>query len=311
MGKIAKEIEIETETETENDKKLTPYQKVALIGISLVLICCFFTSYSRYIATTTIEVREIKIVNKNLPADYHGFKIAHLSDIHYNTTIRKDQLNEIVEKVNQLKPDLVVLTGDLLDKRTTYSEQDFTDLTETLAKIDPVIGKYAVTGNHDVTFTEWETIIKNSGFINFNDQYDLLYKDSYDPILLAGSSSNLNDKKKIQDKLKPTIDYMNSVKKNTDGAYQYAILLLHEPDMIQQIDYEKFDLVLAGHSHQGQIRIPFFGAIITPKGAKTYYEEHYNIDGTELYISNGLGTSKYPYRLFNRPSIYFYRLQNN
>ncbi len=293
------------------ESRFTLWQKIVILILLIFVFIAAIISYSRYIATSKIEVREIKVVNQNLPSDYHGFKIVQLSDIHYNTTIYKDELNKIVQKVNKMKPDIVVLTGDLFDKNTEYQEQDFVDISELLMKIEASVGKYAITGNHDVKFTEWETVIKNSGFTNLNDTYELIYKDSYDPILIAGVSSNLNDTKNINDKMKPTIDYMNSIKQSVEGSYQYAILLLHEPDYIRDTDYEKFDLALAGHSHHGQIRLPIIGTIITPKGAKEYYNEHYNIDGTELYISNGLGTSSYPYRLFNRPSIYLYRLENN
>lgn len=293
------------------ESKFTLWQKIAMIILFLLIFIAGVILYSRYIATSKIEVREIKVINQNLPSDYHGFKIVQLSDIHYNTTIYKEELNKIVQKINKMKPDIVVLTGDLFDKNTEYQENDFTDISEALMKIDASVGKYAITGNHDVKFTEWETVIKNSGFTNLNDTYELIYKDSYDPILIAGVSSNLNDTKNISDKMKPTFDYMNTIKQIVEGSYQYAILLLHEPDYIKNIDYEKFDLALAGHSHHGQVRLPFIGAVITPKGAKEYYNEHYNIDGTELYISNGLGTSSYPYRLFNRPSIYLYRLETN
>lgn len=293
------------------ESRFTLWQKIVILILLIFVFIAAIISYSRYIATSKIEVREIKVVNQNLPSDYHGFKIVQLSDIHYNTTIYKDELNKIVQKVNKMKPDIVVLTGDLFDKNTEYQEQDFVDISELLMKIEASVGKYAITGNHDVKFTEWETVIKNSGFTNLNDTYELIYKDSYDPILIAGVSSNLNDTKNINDKMKPTIDYMNSIKQSVEGSYQYAILLLHEPDYIRDTDYEKFDLALAGHSHHGQIRLPIIGTIITPKGAKEYYNEHYNIDGTELYISNGLGTSSYPYRLFNHPSIYLYRLENN
>ena len=83
---------------------------------------------------------------------------------------------------------------------------------------------------------------------------------------------------------------------------------MHEPDYIDDIDYSKFDLVLAGHSHNGQVRIPFIGATILPDGAKKYYKEYYKLEDTKLYISSGIGTTILPIRLFNKPSYNFYRI---
>ena len=92
-----------------------------------------------------------------------------------------------------------------------------------------------------------------------------------------------------------------------ENDVKYKILLLHEPDTIDNLS-ERFDLILAGHSHNGQVRLPLIGAVILPDGAKRYYEEHYTINNTELFISSGLGTSSLPLRFMNHPSINFYRI---
>ncbi len=86
---------------------------------------------------------------------------------------------------------------------------------------------------------------------------------------------------------------------------------MHEPDFINEIDYNTFNLILAGHSHNGQIRLPFIGAIILPPGAKKYYKEYYKLNNTDLFISSGLGTSNLDIRLFNKPSFNFYRITKN
>lgn len=89
----------------------------------------------------------------------------------------------------------------------------------------------------------------------------------------------------------------------------YTISLLHEPDVIDNIISKyKVDLALAGHSHNGQVRLPKIGAILKVEEGKKYPNERYNVDGTELFVSGGLGTSMYEFRFFNRPSINLYRL---
>ena len=89
----------------------------------------------------------------------------------------------------------------------------------------------------------------------------------------------------------------------------YKIILVHEPDITNQIvkDYS-VNLILAGHSHNGQIRLSIIGPIYTPEYAKIYYDNYYDINGTSLYISSGIGVSTINYRLFNHPSINFYRI---
>ena len=100
------------------------------------------------------------------------------------------------------------------------------------------------------------------------------------------------------------IDYNNFINEND---IKYKILLLHEPDTIDNIN-NNFALILAGHSHNGQVRLPLIGATILPVGSKRYYKEHYTINNSELYISSGLGTSTLPLRFLDHPSINFYRI---
>ena len=93
----------------------------------------------------------------------------------------------------------------------------------------------------------------------------------------------------------------------------YTVLLLHEPDQVDHLnDFTEdtnytFDIALAGHSHLGQVRVPYIGALWTPYGSKKYYDEHYVLDNRDLYISGGLGTSGLKLRFFNKPSINVYR----
>ena len=96
---------------------------------------------------------------------------------------------------------------------------------------------------------------------------------------------------------------------NNDNI-DYKIILVHEPDYIDTITSKyDIDLVLAGHSHNGQINIPFVKNFILPYGSKKYYENYYNVDNTPLYISSGIGESRINLRFLNKPSINFYRIK--
>ena len=164
------------------------------------------------------------------------------------------------------------------------------------------MGKYAVNGNNDIQNEVFESILLGSDFKYLNNESDFIYYQNQTPILLSGTSTlyqgNADVTKTFQDK-------------NTN-AY-YTISLMHEPDQIETIvANRKIDLALAGHSLNGQIRIPRIGAIIHPMGAQNYHNEHYLVsttsNTTELFVSGGLGTDTAPFRLFNHPSINFYRL---
>lgn len=284
-------------------------KKHALLKIILIIIFVMVVIilYSRFIATKGLDIKEYKITNELITDNFYGFKIVHISDIHYGRTVNKKELENLVNEVNLLKPDIVVLTGDLMDKDTEMNETINKDISDTLSKIDVSVGAYAISGNHDKYFTEWEDIIQNSGFKNMNDGYELIYNEGYTPILLAGISSNNEDIISIEEKYQPIEEFITT---NEDFSNIYKILLMHEPDFIDNINYSYFSLVLAGHSHNGQIRLPLIGATILPPNGKKYYDEYYKLNSTDLYVSNGVGTSTISFRLFNKPAINFYRLTN-
>jgi len=285
------------------EKKKHPIIKFIII---FILIIAAILLYSRFIATKGLVTKEYKITSSSIQDNFHGFKIVHISDVHYGRTTDKKDLNNMVKEVNLLKPDIVVLTGDLIDRDTKLDDALKGEISEALSSINANVGKYAISGNHDSNFSEWESIINDSGFKNLNDTYELIYNDGYTPILLAGLSSNLNNQVDITERYNKILEYSN----NENIKELYKILLIHEPDYINNIDYSNFNLILAGHSHNGQVRLPFIGGIILPNGAKKYYKEHYKINNTDLYISSGIGTSGINFRLFNKPSINFYRLTN-
>lgn len=293
----------------EKEKNKSIWKKI-IVGLGIcTLIICSILLYSRYISTKGFIIKEYKIVNEKITDNFHGLKIVHISDIHYGTTIHKKELTNVVNKINTLRPDIVVLTGDLLDKNTELPENYEKDLIEVLSKIETTIGKYAINGNHDYKFKNFNTIIEQSGFTNLNDSYDQIYKDGNNYILLSGMSTNLHGDKTVEEKLESTIALLNNIPEEERNNI-YKILLVHEPDVIDNINSVDFDLVLAGHSHNGQVRLPFIGAIKRVELAEKYYDEHYRIDNTELYISGGLGTSVVKFRFFNKPSINFYRITN-
>lgn len=279
--------------------KLRKWVKVTFfIILSLTLIFI----YARYINIKGLKVKEYSIVDNRLPDNFYGLKIVQISDIHYKVTTDYNDLKKVAKQINLIKPDIVILTGDLFDKNIKYTNKDFNDIKKFLKSIDCNIEKLAIKGENDLEFDNWTSIIEESGFKNINNTYEEVFYSGIDPLLIIGIETNYNN-----DTINETIDNIYSSLKY---EYKYSILVLHEPDLINNIDYSKFNLILAGHSHNGQIVLPFIGGIIKNKGATKYFSEYYELNNTKLYISNGIGTSKYKFRFLNKPSINLYRLRN-
>ena len=108
----------------------------------IILVLTGTYLYGRYIETKNFKVKEYSIIDPNLPNSFQGIKIVQISDIHYKTIINKEELNSIVNKVNLIKPDIVILTGDIFDKSIKYSDDDFNDIKEILKNIEYSLGKY-------------------------------------------------------------------------------------------------------------------------------------------------------------------------
>lgn len=272
--------------------------------ISVILIIIGIILYARFIGTMGLETKEYAIYDKNLPSGFDGIKIVHFSDLHYNRAITSAKVDKIIEEINLINPDIVVFTGDLIDKDMIITDSDYEYLTKAFKRINSKYGKFSILGNHD--YDEMDKVIdvfNNSGFKYLENSYEIIYNDKNEKIFIGGIGNVSYD----LDDIDKTMEYFNS---NDD--IDYKVMLLHEPDISKKIveDYN-VSLILAGHSHNGQVRLPLIGALYTPPGAKEYYDEHYVVDGANLYISSGIGVSTVNYRFWNRPSINFYRINRD
>lgn len=277
-------------------------KKVIIISIIIVAIITIILLYARFIGTSGLKINEYKITNPNITNKYHGLKVVHLTDIHYGTTINEKKLKYLVEQINFINPDIVVLTGDLLDETVEYNKDE---IINNLKEIKAKLGKYAISGNHDYPIENYNSIIKESGFTNLDNTYELIYNNTNQPIIISGISSNLIDTTDLNTKTEKFNEYIS-----TNGKPIYSILLIHEPDYIDNLDLNNYDLVLAGHSHNGQINIPLLKKLYLPVGSYKYIDGHYNINNTDIFVSNGIGTSGVKFRLFSKPSFNFYRITN-
>ena len=274
--------------------RILPY---ILLIIGIVLI------YARYIEPKNIKIKDYSITDSGLPESFDGFSVVHFSDLKLGSTITVDDLDSIVEKINKLKPDVVVFTGDLIDKEVKLSLKEKEAVTKKLGSIDPLLGKYSVKGDMDENNAIYDYVITYSGFTDISNNYELIYFKGLTPIVMYGLGS-LN--KKDQDYTK-AFAYPDE-KEDPKYMATYRILLAHEPDTIEKVKNYNISLMLSGHSLNSSINIPFIKNNYNIKGASTYYDDEYNVGQTKLYVSSGLGTNKYHLRINSRPSISVYRL---
>ena len=276
-------------------KKFIRFLLIIILVISLTIV------YARYGGTRGLITKEYKI-ETNIDNSFDGLKIVHFSDLHYLRITNKETTKNIIKEINILNPDIVVFTGDLIDKDYTPTNTDINDLKELLLSIKSKYGKYSVIGNNDNKIRETiEDIYTNSNFILLNNDYDIIYGNNNDKLFIGGLDTYSYDKSDI-DKV------MTYFTDNED--INYKIILVHEPDYIDIINskYNDINLVLSGHSHNGQVNIPYVKKLFLPFGSRKYYENYYKVSNTDLYISSGLGESRINFRIFNKPSINFYRI---
>ena len=163
-----KEIQEDLKRKEEQKETLKKVGKVTKIVLIIVLIISSFILYARFVSTSFLVVREYKVTSPNLPTNFTGFKIVQFSDLYYGSTIDTEDLQDIVDKINELKPDLVVFTGDLIAPNYTLEDGEQENITNLLKSITSTVGKYAVNGNNDIQNEVFESILLGSDFKYLN-----------------------------------------------------------------------------------------------------------------------------------------------
>ena len=263
--------------------------KKYLIG-SLAL---FAIIYATIIERNLLIKKKFSVKKKNT-ALTESIKIVHFTDVHLGKYFSIKQLDKLANKINSENPDIVILTGDLVDKMKYYFDDGKADLI--LAKISAKIGKFAVYGNHDSTPSDRYTypkILKNAGFT--------LLKNENKKIKVNDKHINIMG---IDDFFQGKIDISKATSNiNKDD---FNLLLLHEPDLIDKFTTYPIDLALAGHSHGGQIFIPFYGVLVNTGLAERYDRGFYTIGENKnilLYVNTGIGSTGLPVRFGCIPNI--------
>lgn len=235
-----------------------------------------------------VEITEYEIKSERIPDSFNGFRIAQISDLH-NT----DNNERIINMLVAAEPDIIVITGDMIDSRFTNVERAVL-FGESAAKIAPV---YYVTGNHEGrAYADYE--ILRTGLLNVgitvleNETANVEKNGEY--VTIVGLHDNRID-------LTTDIgDLLNAVRPDTEN---YKILLAHRPEFFDK--YSGVDLILSGHSHGGQVRLPYIGGLFAPgQGLFPKYDGGaYTENDKTMIVSRGLGNSLFPFRVNNNPEV--------
>ncbi|MEN8240917.1 MAG: metallophosphoesterase [Chloroflexota bacterium] len=241
--------------------------------------------------TKWVDYSKITLQIPNLPVEFDGYTIAHLTDIHFDERISPKYFERIVAKVNSFNPDLIAITGDIIDTRTPLDfDPMISNVLDELQAKDLVC---ASPGNHD----HWEgikrfnKILADSKVSVLANQLTTIWRGET-PLYICGADSLMVGKANLA-------EIIAQLPKDSS-----AILLAHEPDLaLQSAPTGKFALQLSGHTHGGLVNLPFFGPPVIPAYGTEYPEGLYDLEGMYLYTSRGVGTGFYQVRFNCRPEV--------
>lgn len=273
------------------------FKKAVTFGISSLLATSFGYFYARFIEPKRITITKHDLSHQSVPSGFDGIKIVQFSDTHIGHNFELEQLAKCTDAINKLKPDLIFFTGDLIDEPNRYPFAE--SIPPILSKLRAPLGKFAIYGNHDhggYGTNLYKGIMEASGFeVLINEGRAITFNNS--DVWIAG----------LDDLMLGKPDYDLTLSQIPEGLY--SILLAHEPDAALKTSQYNISLQLSGHSHGGQIQLPFIGPLITPPFAKHYFEGFYNVDGLKLFVNRGMGTTREPYRFLSPPEITLFTLR--
>lgn len=264
------------------------------------------------------KINKYNISSNKIPLSFDGYKILQISDLH-NTMFGNNQLR-IMDKIKEYKPDIIVFTGDMIDYRrffndikienkaiiTNRKDIPFINLLEQL-KDYPV---YMVYGNHEAIYSDKKSsqlllkFIEDTGAKFINNEAIKVYKNGYYLNLLGVCDPCIIKNRYLKDNEKLLVE-LDKLKNNIEKE-KYNILLSHRPELLENV-YSRYniDIVLSGHTHGGQVRLPFINGLYAPhQGNYPAYDKGlFEFNNTKLIVSAGLGNSSFPLRVFNRPEL--------
>ena len=248
---------------------------------------------------TALHLNIYTISSDRLPEAFDGYRIAHVSDLH-NAELGKDN-EKLLDMLQEAKPDIIAITGDIIDSRNTDIDIAL-QFTKAAMEIAPC---YYVTGNHEARVSEYNEL--KEGLI---DQGVVVLDDERIELELFGETIALlgvNDPSFQTDYLFGDSETImkNRLQEISDAKNEFTILLSHRPELFEVYADNNIDIILSGHAHGGQFRLPVVGGLVAPnQGLFPKYDAGlYTDENTNMIVSRGIGNSILPFRFNNRPEV--------
>lgn len=275
------------------------YKKWIIVFV-VIVIALFFVWQNN-----AISVTEISYANAKIPQPFEGYTIVHISDLH-NKAFGNNQ-EHLLKKIESVSPDMIVITGDLIDRRKYDLDMAMVFITGAM-EIAPL---YYVSGNHEAWSGDYKNIsrqLQNAGVKILDDQKVNLVKGRDKVEILGLSDPDFLTSNYIDG---TNLSGLEEVLEHLADDQVFQILLSHRPELFDLYADAKMELIFAGHAHGGQVRLPFIGGLIAPDQGllPKYTSGSYSQNKSTLVVSRGLGNSIIPLRIFNAPEIVVVTLQ--
>lgn len=248
---------------------------------------------------STLELNTYTVTGDRIPPAFSGFRIAQVSDLHNGQMGEHNR--DLLSMLRDAQPDMIAITGDLIDSRRTNMDVAL-DFAREAVKIAPC---YYVTGNHEGRVADYHklrngltalgvTVLESTRVELVRNEETLVILGINDPMF---HRDDLHHDGQAARKIK--------LKELVNAGDAYTVLLSHRPELLDIYAYAGADLVLTGHAHGGQFRLPFFGGLFAPN--QGFFPEYdagmYVRNSTTMIVSRGIGNSIFPFRINNRPEV--------
>ena len=270
-------------------------KKAGKMYLGLMATGMIMGTYSFKIERFWYQIKKVQLKVKNLPDAFNGWKIVQFSDIHLGFNYDIKDFQRVVRMINNINPDIIFFTGDLIQIGNTKPELSLPLLRELKASRG---GKWGVIGNHDFYTKDQVTqVLESAQFKMLNNSHGFI-ESNHERLYIAG----------IDDVMYGVPNIGKAVAGLADD--DCVLLLAHEPDIADESSKYPVSAQFSGHSHGGQVRLPFYGPIIRQVLARKYVDGLYQVGESKmpLYVNRGIGTTNLAIRFFCRPEITIFQL---
>ncbi|GAB6927082.1 metallophosphoesterase [Paenibacillus sp. JCM 10914] len=235
-----------------------------------------------------LDITRLTLAYSSLPRPFHGLKIAHFSDLHLGFQTSVKDVTRLVEAIHDEQVDIVCFTGDMVDGEA----EEMLAAVQPLSMLRAQLGVFSILGNHDYGHVNrLISLEEEAGFQVLRNTHVKLKREGA-VIAIAGLDDGIWGQPDLEAALQGV------------SSETFKLLLMHEPDFADTAAVYSVQLQLSGHSHGGQIRLPWIGEVITPPGAKRYVQGLYTLsEGTQVYVNRGIGTTQLPMRFLCQPEL--------